>query len=289
MPYVPAKQPESTSRILSRSLELYRRTFFHVFPLALILAIIAFIPRLITLMSGQDLLTTLPNLSLHKIWLFLLDVVCLIIMLAILWCMQSLTSGTKETFKIDFQVALKKFPLIIVAAIIQSLIFMSIMLVTYGFYIILLQYHLLFQTNIYAVFLLSLPMTIAWILYLYAFYLFYFYLPLILTENAGIISSLVRSAKLVWGNWWRTFRAQVTPWISYLIVLILVKYIGHVNLHIYFIKVNTLSLSATALHIFIFALFLPWFASTLLVQLRDLELRKKPKPAKKVAAKKPTP
>ena len=42
-------------------------------------------------------------------------------------------------------------------------------------------------------------------------YLFSFYLLEILTNDKGIFSSLKRSAKLVWGNWWRVFIILVIP------------------------------------------------------------------------------
>ena len=40
-----------------------------------------------------------------------------------------------------------------------------------------------------------------------------FYIPLILFENANLMNVFVKSAKLVWGNWWRTFGISLLFWI----------------------------------------------------------------------------
>jgi hypothetical protein len=108
----------------------------------------------------------------------------------------------------------------------------------------------------------------------YIYYLFYFYLPLILTENEGAFSSLKKSAVLVWRNWWRTCVVQILPWACYLIFLVIVREAFKLNLHIYFIDNYSPTIGITCLQILLFALFIPWPAATLLVQLRDLELRK---------------
>jgi hypothetical protein len=120
--------------------------------------------------------------------------------------------------------------------------------------------------------------------------LFFFYFPLILTENKGPIDSLIRSAQLVWGYWWKTLWVQTLPWLCYLGVLLLMQSMG-ISTHIYFFKPTLITPLATAVHIFIFALFFPWFAATMLVQLRDLELRAKlnKKPRKSRVKKNPLP
>jgi hypothetical protein len=118
------------------------------------------------------------------------------------------------------------------------------------------------------------------ILIVYIIFAFYFYLALILTENQRIISSLKRSAYLVWGNWWRVANLQLTPWLINLLCLLLIKKYLPVNIHLYFVSgAEPSTFLSTLLNIIIFAIFIPWFGATLLVQLRDLELRKKVLPS----------
>jgi hypothetical protein len=77
----------------------------------------------------------------------------------------------------------------------------------------------------------------------------------------------------VWGRWWYTFWIIAAPWLIYTIVMFCFKAMG-VNLHIFIIEMPsyTMTLFPTLVHIILFAVFIPWFASTMLVQLRNLEL-----------------
>jgi hypothetical protein len=79
---------------------------------------------------------------------------------------------------------------------------------------------------------------------------------------------------LVWNHWWRVFSTQLTPWLFYLALLIAVKYVLHIDFHIYFTQKIDNTLWVTIAHIAVFSLFIPWVAALLLVQLKDLELRK---------------
>ncbi len=81
---------------------------------------------------------------------------------------------------------------------------------------------------------------------------------------------------------WMTLRAQATPWLTYLVALIVIKLLFQVNINIYFMPVNPVAnFYPTLLHIFILALFIPWGCSMMVAQLQDLELRKAIENAKK--------
>ena len=72
-----------------------------------------------------------------------------------------------------------------------------------------------------------------------------------------------------------TLRVQITPWLAYLITLIIIKFGIKVPIHIYFVNPGEQqTFLATFIHILIFAIFVPWVGAVMLVQLRDLELRK---------------
>ncbi len=57
----------------------------------------------------------------------------------------------------------------------------------------------------------------------------------------------------------------------YLILLFLIRFVAHINIHVYYMQTENESLAAILFHIVLFALFIPWVAATQLVQLRDLE------------------
>ncbi len=270
-----ATQPETIGRLLRRSLTLYRAAFRHIVLLAFVVAITAFIPRLLAIAIGQDLFLDFSYFTPYKLWLLVIDITSLIFFTAILWSMQCVLNGDHETIADDMKIALKKIPLIIVAAFIQMLMVGLVNAIALGLYLLLKQHNLLLAPTTEGVILTSLVLVSQFVIDIYLFFLLIFYLPLILTENAGIISSLKRTILLVWNNWWLTFWVQSFPWVCYFFALCIIKFVAQINIHIFFIApVERYSLLATILHIFLFAIFIPWSAATLLVQLRDLELRK---------------
>jgi hypothetical protein len=275
MKYTSATHPESTFQLLGRSWSLYCHTFWKVFFLSLVLSTIAFIPRIIALLAGRDVMAELPWLSPHQLWVFLIYIIDLTIFVAILWRLQCVTTDAHESLNQDIRVAVRKVPLILVAALTQFLMFLVVSLTAIGINYYSAQHHTIENANILGIFLLGLPAVFQMIFSIYIFYLFYFYLPIILTENQGAFAALSRSAKLVWGKWWKAFWPITLPWIAYFCVLIAFVKFGF-SMHIYFFKVNNLTPAGTLLHILTFAVFIPWFAATALVVLRDLELRQKP-------------
>ncbi len=271
MQFTHAVAPESIGRQFIRSLSLYFKSFIHVFLFALVLSIIAFTPRIVTALTGHDAVFDPSPFTREKILFLLIDVCSLILFTAMLWRIKCLIIGKHETILEDFKTALKKTPYILVAVILQGLVFLLVNIVSLGLYLLAgptalsstLNYWIIGSTFILQFFAI-----------IYIYFLFYFYLALILTEDKNALSSLKKSVALVWKNWWRTCILQVLPWICYFIVLVIIREIFQFNIHIYFFEPLRPDLFSISLQIVIFALFLPWPAATLLVQLRDLELRK---------------
>lgn len=265
-------KPQSIFATLYQSLLLYGRAFFETLMLGLAISVTAFFPRLLAIIFGHDIFQNLPPFSPLKLLLFLLDLIALFFFTAMLWRVRCVIYNQHETIKEDMKVAIAKIPLIIVAAAIQLVIFLLVGVITYLFV------HYFFANTLVSnkVYLYTMALLILFEISILVFLSvsFYFYQPLILTENQGMANSLVQSLKLVWNNWWRTFWVQITPWAYYLAILLLVRFGANLNIHIYYFPHQEETLGIVMFHILMFALFIPWIAATLLVQLHDLEVRK---------------
>jgi hypothetical protein len=275
-----ATQPESVCRLLLRSIKLYVKGLPKVFFFSLLLSIIVFIPRLVALVYGEEI-TINPSFittGIHALWGLLIEAGALFVFTSMLWRIRCVLYEEHESLFFDMKIAIKKLPFIIAAAFIQAVFFtiLTTIVIIFGFYLTQYQVNtsdvLPFSHTFFAAILLALNF---WFL-IYVYYLFIFYLPLILTEDKGIIGSLQQSMMLVWGKWWQTFLVLFVPWLAYIVVLVILRKMFNLDLHIYFIEpIIQSTWSAVIIHIFIFAIFVPWVASVLLIQLRDLELRKK--------------
>lgn len=162
-----------------------------------------------------------------------------------------------------------------IAAIVESAIVFAVTVLMFYIQLLLYQHQLLFYQNLLGLLLTIAIFIIQFLVILYLSVMFIFFIPLIATENKGIFSSLQKSISLAWNHWWRVFSVQITPWLCYVILLIIIKYALNIDIHIYFIETTAPSLKTSLLHIVIFALYIPWVAALLLVQLKDLELRKR--------------
>jgi hypothetical protein len=273
-PFLPS-HPETYSQLIKRSIHLYRASFSKVILLSFLLALVVFVPRFLSLLIGQDIFLNLPPLSPHRFWLAAINIVGLLFFIAILWHTHCVVRGIHEPLIEDVGKGVKKIILVLFATLLQSLIVYAVAAIIYGLQLLLFQYHLLFGKNLVSILLTCFVFMGQFVLILYISTLFLFLVPLIAIENHGILKSLERSVLLVWNHWWRTFSVQFTPWICYLLFLFFIKYILHINIHIYFLEHGVHPLWTTLLNMIIFALFIPWVAAILLVQLKDLELRKK--------------
>lgn len=95
--------------------------------------------------------------------------------------------------------------------------------------------------------------------------LFMFSLFAILFENAGWLSAIKRSYKLVWGNWWRTFAVIIFPALLLVVIQNVIALI--IGVHYVWINILVVSLVMSGLK--------PYFDAVLLVQFNDLKLREK--------------
>ncbi|EKD54381.1 MAG: hypothetical protein ACD_60C00090G0030 [uncultured bacterium] len=274
MHFMPAMYPESMPQQFLRSFKLYIHSLFHVFGLALILSVIAFIPRFIMLATNQDIFFTTDFFAPQKLWLFLVEISCLIFFLSLLWRIRCFIATIHETLLNDFKRALKKIIPVIVAGFIQGFSIVLINFASFGLYLLLIHEGLSMDKPLLYL-LISILFTLQLAAAIYIYFLFCFYLPLILAEGKSILMSLKESVLLVWKNWWRTFFVQLFPWACYLIVLLIIKNMIPVPVHIYFTEPKFITFYSVLLQILLFALFIPWPAAALLVQLHDLELRKK--------------
>lgn len=270
-----AEHAETISQQIKRSFVIYRKTMPYVLWLSLAISIISSVPRLWIVITGHDLFQSTDLFSLHRLWFFGLEIAGMLFFTAMLWRIKCLMKSLTESYQIDLTIALQKLPKIVAAALLQGVFLLLITLPTVALLTYSQQHHLNLANHTESIFFIALPFVFQIFGTVYLLFLFYFYLPLILAENQSILMSLWKSAKLVWGNWWRTFSVQVFPWISYLLILAIIRIFARVDVGIYFINIGYHALLLTILHILLFAMFVPWVASTVLVQLRDLELRQR--------------
>lgn len=267
-------RPGTYRELISRSLYLYRRSFSTVFFYSLLLGMIVFTPRLMSDLAGRDIFATLELFSSNHFWLILINISGLIFFIALLWHMFCVMRAKHEPFIEDFVVGAKKVFYVIIASTLQSVIVTAFAAMIYGVLYLLSHLDLLFTNTLWGVFFTTIIFFAQFFLLLYVSTLFVFLVPLIAIENEGIISAIKKSASLVWNHWWRVFSTQLTPWIFYMLLLGGLKYILHVDIHIYFTDKVSSAYWATLINVVAFTVYAPWVASLLLTQLKDLELRK---------------
>lgn len=186
-----------------------------------------------------------------------------------------MTYEIKEKLQEDVRIAGSKCLIALGAAIIQGFIFFCITMLTTFLYIGIIKYLTLPHPSIFNI-LVQLSLALVYLVAIvYLYFIFYFYMPLILLENAGIISSLQFSATLVYRHWGRVFKLQIIPWITYFIIMLLLQTIFKIDLNLYFINYDNNTLPALFIHIIVIAILIPWMAALLILQVHDLLLRKK--------------
>lgn len=267
-------QPSSYKEMIKASLRLYRASFAKVIFISFPLSLIIFIPRLISDVIGQDLFLNLPALSPYRLWLVPIHLISIIFFIGIIWRMNCVIRGMHEPLIEDFSIGLRKVIYVLIATLIQSTIVFAVAIALFGLLFVLKQYFLVFHYDLFSMLLTCTLLLAQIILIIYVYTLFIFLVPIIAVENKGIFISLERSASLVWNHWWRVFSVQFTPWLAYLFLLFILRFTLGLDIHIYFLQPSPYTLGATFLHLIIFAIFIPWVAAIMLIQLKDLELRK---------------
>lgn len=269
-----SKQPESNWMLLTRSINLYRMTFTRVIGLAFLLSFVVFIPRILSQILGHPLLVDQAIKDPRYLWFILVDIAGMLLFIAIFWRVYAVIHRRHETYKEDFQLALKRVFFAVIATFLQNLLILILTILIVGLFFWLNRTNLLFTLTPTGIIFTLVLFVGQFLLVLYGYTLFIFMVPVIALENKGIFSSIKRSVLLVWNHWWRTFSLQVLPWMTYVFVLIILRYVLQINFNIYFLSSSGV-IWATLLQLVLFALFVPWVATVMLVQLHDLELRKK--------------
>jgi len=267
-----ATKPESNSEILARSFTLYRASILRIFPLSLLLAVVIFIPLIFAYALEKYLYNSIFSMQGFENFIFYFFEV--FIFLAILWRMHGVMVNAHETVIEDAKIALHKIIRVIIAGLIVFIITSILAFLTLMLFKFLLTFNI--WNGLVGMTILSVVILIYMAFVLYISVGFYFYMPLILMENARIISALMRSFSLVFRNWWRVFLLQILPWITYAVILLLIGcfYAADVS-DIFLAPIERHPpIGISLLSLFIFALMIPWGAALLLLQLHDLEVRK---------------
>src|SRR3990167_414896 len=270
-------QPERYWQLMKRSLLLYRKSFFKTFLFALCFAVITFTPRYIAVSIGQESFIPGPFLNSYHLLLLFIDIIALPFFIAIVWHMSCITRQVDEPAREDMMIGIHKVIKVFLAILIQAFLILCLAFSFVTLQRIYLQEYLQLIQHTIGALLLSMFFILQLFLLLYVQTLFVFLLPLIVIEKNSILNAIKNSILLVWNHWWRTFSFQATPWAIYLLILLTIKLIFGVNIHVFFIRDTHHHILAALSNTLIFALWIPWVAATMLVQLRDLELRIKRK------------
>jgi hypothetical protein len=268
-------QPSPYKELIKNSLALYRASFSRIILISFFLSIVAFVPRFLFKAIGQNIFLNLSPFNPSHLWLVPINLVSMIFFISIVWRMHCVIRGFHEPLIEDFIIGIKKILYVFFTTLIQSAILFAITIAFYGLFVLLNQYHVISPHQLIKIFFTLAIFLVQIVLMIYIYTLFIFLVPLITIENKGVLSSLERSTFLVWNHWWRVFSVQFTPWLSYLMILFIIRYIFQIDIHIYFTEQPAYPLGAALLNIVLFAIFVPWVAATMLTQLKDLELRKK--------------
>ncbi|HEX2548904.1 MAG TPA: hypothetical protein VHM20_03685 [Gammaproteobacteria bacterium] len=264
--------PESNPTILKRSFRLYLASFIKVIPLAFLLSIIVFIPEIFSWIFDKQLFS--PLISMDSFWSLFFNLIIVFVYMALLWRMQSVLYKVRDRLRDDVEQVTRKFLRVVVAGLIVTFILGSIAFFTMFIYSLIIEQKFFLEPTYFAMFIVSIVSFVYAALVTYLYFAFYFYLPLILTENAGIFTSLLRSFVIVYHNWWRVFLLQITPGLVFFVLLLAVRFIFHYNVNIFLLSSpGQISIGVYIFHIIMAALFIPWIAAILLLQLHDLELR----------------
>lgn len=265
----------SYGEIFINSFKLYKASFVRVIMLSLVIAFITFVPRFTAIAIGHDIFRTPTIFSPIKLFLILIDLIGLIFFVGILWRMHCVNEGKNEPLKEDLGMGASKVISAFIAGIVQIVWVFAVIAFIFLMHVLLHKYELLFLKTTPGILFTILIFFLEFLIIMYCSMLFVFMLPIIAVENKGVIRALEGSVQLVWDHWWKVFTVQITPWISYLFLLSILRYLLHIDLHIYFLPVGGLSLTATSINLILFIFFIPWITAVLIVQLQDLEYRKK--------------
>lgn len=270
-----AAKPSSYNQLIYQSLKLYNISFPKIILLAFLIGVTTFLPNIIYFFTGLDLHTVSNPTVYDHFLMFLITATAVALFIAILWHMHCEIRRRREPLEEDFQIGIKKALLVMIATVIQVLFVLGVALITTSIQLLLYKLDLLRFDNSLLGILTFLIFLFQLCLLFYVATLFVFLTPIIATENKTIIQAIGHSISLGWNHWWEIFSLQITPWLIYLGFLLFLRFIVGLNIQIYLLEMKPFSFLGTLLHVIIFMFFIPWVAALLLIQLHDLELRKK--------------
>jgi hypothetical protein len=265
-------RPESWSALIKRSLKLYSAGFVKAMPFALLMAIMVFVPRLMAIYTGNPALIAYLT-DPQNLLLILVDLASIAFFIAIVWHLHCVIIDKHEPLIEDMTKGLRKVLLVFIAGIIQSALFVAAIFLALGVQILMAQQPDFWMNSSIGFFLAWVLFTAQFLLIFYVATLFIFLVPIIAIENKGILTALERSVLLVWNHWWRTITLQATPWICFFLTLTLLRALTGIPFSIYFVSQTNTDVWVIFIQMLLFAIYIPWVASLLIVQLKDLELR----------------
>lgn len=227
-------QPQTISRVLLNSWKLYKLSFKNVWFWSLIVSVVSSIHR----MMGYVGIYVLD--SENKFY----------------FSWEALVSLAIALFIGSFFVPLILSQINMIATLNESDLKTSIYIVIKKFfpiYAAIIIYNILFFLGVY---LYLLPAIFIWIL-------FVMFVPLILFDNVSFVQAFIRSAKMVWGNWWQTFFVFLVP--------MCLLYLLRDSLH--FILKDSIFFAVFDLVILTFVT--PYLYSVMLIQFNNLKMKMK--------------
>jgi len=262
-----ANLPTNYFGLIKASLQLYRASFDRTIILSFLFTLFIFIPNILAIITGTPLFI-FTSFTVQQLWFLMVQLIGTALYVAILWRMHCVLRGIHELMTDDLKMGVEKVLYIIASIVVATLILFGVFLLVIGIHH-WLQYN---QFNLMShPILLSVLFIWLGIIVLYICSLFIFFAPLIVTENYGVFTSLKRSASLVWNHWGRVITTQITPWVVYVLIMTLFRYLFKLDILMYGIY----AIGFTFVHILVVTLLLPWLAALSLMQLKDLELRNK--------------
>lgn len=269
-----APNPRGYQALMAASFRLYRASFKRVILMSLVLAFIVLIPRFLSDIIGEDLIVTLPLLDPHRLWLMLVDFGAFLFFIAILWHMHCELVNKNEPFTDDLQMGVKKFFFAVIATAIACMLGLAATLIIYSFQLYHNQPLSLAGVGVIGQLGIGLLLFIQGLLTLYISLLFLFITPLIATEDSHILQAIAKSVLLSYRHPFRILFLQLTPWAFFTLILSIFSTFGF-NIHLFFMETTAHTIGGTLVNLILLALFLPWIGALLLLQLHDLELRRK--------------
>ena len=243
--YQLATQPQSIGKVLDNSMRLFTASFSKIFVLVLIMVVVSAAPYLMEPTLNFDFeQPTSTTYSLITIFWFIPMLIIIFTCYGAIYARIGAIMHNRELSLLDsLKIGIKKLVPIIVASLLYVLAIFG------GMILLIIPGFILMLTLL-------------------------FYMPLIASEDEGILSSLKRSHRLVWGNWWRTTSVFVVPGFIIIAVLLLMVSIIGIAIGIPNMDIKVIALVENLASSLSSLITTPFLCAVLVSQLHDLKLRK---------------